>query len=336
MLKFFVYCFLLTAAGSPYLNCYTAAESNLRSELGSFNQWRHTYNKTYTGEKNISHYFNNWRENRKYIEQHNAENHDFTLELNTFADLSWENRSEHADYNHRMARKRFLTPTQSDMTDEEKCTLPEAIDWRTKGVVTPVKNQGQCGSCWSFSSTGAMEGQYALKKGKLLSFSESQIVDCDTADSGCGGGLSTDAFAYVIANGIESEQSYPYVPLDEKCAYNKFKVAAQFRNYTTVTGGEIGLQKAVATVGPISVAIDASSSLFQLYKDGVFFDPSCSQTELDHAVLVVGYGTTTNGTDYWLVKNSWGATWGDNGYIKMARNHNNNCGIATQPSYPEV
>ena len=336
MLKFFVYCFLLTAAGSPYLNCYTAAESNLRSELGSFNQWRHTYNKTYTGEKNISHYFNNWRENRKYMEKHNAENHDFTLELNAFADLAWENRSEHADYNHRMATKRFLAPTKSEMTHENDCGLPVAVDWRTKGVVTPVKNQGQCGSCWTFSASGAMEGQYALKKGKLYSFSESQIVDCDTADSGCGGGLATDAFAYVIAHGIESERSYPYVPLDGKCTYNKFKVAAQFRNYTTVTGGEAGLQKAVATVGPISVAIDAGSSLFQLYKDGVFFDPSCSQTELDHAVLVVGYGTTTNGTDYWLVKNSWGATWGDNGYIKMARNRNNNCGIATQPSYPEV
>ena len=215
--------------------------------------------------------------------------------------------------------------------------LPRSVDWRTKGVVTPVKNQGQCGSCWAFSATGSMEAQHALAKNKLLNFSESQIVDCDSADAGCGGGFMDDAFKYVIsAGGIESEKAYPYLPEDEKCTFNASRIVAHFKGYQDVKGGEEGLKQAVAQVGPVSVAIDASGMDFQLYKKGVYYSPSCSPTFLDHGVLVVGYGTTKNGTDYWVVKNSWGSSWGDNGYILMSRNRNNNCGIATEPSYPTI
>jgi len=182
-----------------------------------------------------------------------------------------------------------------------------------------------------------MEGQHALAKGKLISFSESQIVDCDGVAAGCGGGFMDSAFEYVISTGgIESEAAYPYLPENKKCVFNTSRVAAHFKGYQDVKGGEAGLKEAVAYVGPVSVAIDASEPGFQLYEAGVYYGPSCSTTLLDHGVLVVGYGTTLNGTDYWIVKNSWGSAWGDNGYILMSRNRNNNCGIATQPSYPTV
>jgi cathepsin L len=182
-----------------------------------------------------------------------------------------------------------------------------------------------------------MEAQHALKTGKLVSLSESQIVDCDLKDAGCAGGWMDGAFRYVISNyGIEPEKDYPYIAQFEKCTANKTENVATFSSYKDVTGGETGLMEAVATVGPISVAIDASQPDFQLYQSGVYYNPDCSTTILDHGVLVVGYGTTANGTDYWIVKNSWGETWGNKGYIWMARNRNNMCGIATHPSYPIV
>ena len=331
MLKLFLYCFLFMA-GPATLNCYTTPEPNIRADLEEFNIWRHTYDKIYPNQLNISNYFNAWRENRDFVKQHNEEHTDFMLELNAFADRLWDDRHQHSSYNKHLARKYFTSPNIMD----EEAGLPKSVDWRTKGVVTPVKNQGQCGSCWTFSATGSMEGQYALKTGKLLSFSESQIVDCDETDAGCGGGFIDDAFKYIITNGIENEKSYPYVPLDENCTYSKANVVAHFRNYTDVKGGETGLKGAVAKIGPVSVAIDASAANFQLYKEGVYYNSACSQNYLDHAVLVVGYGTTHNGTDYWIVKNSWGKSWGNNGYILMSRNRNNNCGIATEPSYPIV
>jgi len=216
-------------------------------------------------------------------------------------------------------------------------------DWRGANAVTPIKNQGQCGSCWSFSATGSMEGQHSLSTGKLVSLSEQNLMDCSTAegDMGCNGGLMDDAFEYVIKNnGIDTEASYPYQAVQGKCHYNSTNIGATISSYYDIPSkNETALALAVATVGPVSVAIDAAGISFQFYRSGVYHDMFCSQTNLDHGVLAIGIGSMHDwlGThDYYLVKNSWGTSWGQAGFIFMSRNRDNNCGIATDSSYPIV
>jgi len=220
---------------------------------------------------------------------------------------------------------------------------PASVDWRAKGAVTPVKDQGQCGSCWSFSTTGSMEGAHFLKTGSLVSLSEEQLINCVNGGSfDCNsGGDMIEAFKYVISNkGIVSEASDPYTTSDHQtCKYKAGSgtYAATFTSYKSVaTNDETALATAVAQQ-PVSVAIDASQQSFQFYSSGVYDEPSCctncAQSDLDHGVLVVGYGTD-NGQDYWLVKNSWNSGWGDAGYIKMARNKNGQCGVPAYASYP--
>lgn len=215
--------------------------------------------------------------------------------------------------------------------------LPTAIDWRSNAV-TPVKHQGKCGSCWSFSTTGALEGQHFRKNKKLVSLSEQNLVDCSKkGNHGCSGGWMNTAFQYIKDNGgIDTEKSYPYLGTDtQKCKFSKSSIGATCTGFTSIaTADEKQLMNAVATVGPIAVAIQVTRS-FQTYQSGVYYEVGCDPRKLNHAVLIVGYGTEGS-NDYWLVKNSWGTQWGQDGYIKMSRNKNNNCGIASAASYPLV
>lgn len=217
--------------------------------------------------------------------------------------------------------------------------LKDEVNWVKEGKVSKVKNQGQCGSCYSFAATGSLEGQWFKKTRKLVSMSEQQIVDCSGkyGNQGCGGGWYGSAWDYIKdAGGVEGENDYPYEAYRGWCHFKESKVVATDTGTVDVEeGSEEALQQAIAEVGPIAVAIDASHSSFQRYSEGVYYEPWCGngQSDLDHAVLAVGYGNE-DGQDYWLVKNSWGDYWGDDGYIKMIRNEDNNCGIATAAQYP--
>lgn len=275
-----------------------------------------------------------WKDNARLIKEYNNENNGVTLKMNQFGDMTnFEFRSLMNGY------LRSNTTGGSTFLEPAHIKLPSTVDWRTKGYVTPIKDQKQCGSCWAFSTTGSLEGQHFKKTGKLVSLSEQNLVDCSGkfGNEGCNGGLMDQAFKYIKANhGIDTEKSYPYKAKDGRCRFKKGSVGATDTGYVDIpSGDEDALMKAIATVGPISVAIDASHNSFQLYESGIYYEPECSSEELDHGVLAVGYGTE-NGKDYWLVKNSWGTSWGMNGYIKMSRNRKNNCGIATQASYPLV
>ncbi len=255
--------------------------------------------------------------------------------MNQFADL------ENHEFVSMMNGYKGCHHSNSTKVFQPDLSVPKAatVDWRTKGAVTEVKNQGQCGSCWAFSTTGSLEGQHFLKNNELVSLSEQNLVDCSgkEGNQGCNGGLMDQAFKYIKENGgIDTEESYPYKAHDGSCHYNPANSGATDTGYVDVKReDETALMQAVQQIGPISVAIDASHTSFQLYRSGVYYERECSETRLDHGVLAVGFGTES-GQDYWLVKNSWGTSWGMDGYINMSRNKNNNCGIATQASYPTV
>jgi len=262
----------------------------------------------------------------------------FTLGINKYSDLDHaefvETMNGYKGRNAMVSRSLYVSP-------EEPIDLPDNVDWTTKGYVTPVKDQGQCGGCWSFSTTGAVEGQLFGKTSKLVSLSEQNLIDCSTTwgNEGCNGGLMDNAFQYIKDNGgIDTEDSYPFTAQNESCQYDESSSGGTITGFQDLpSGDEARLQEVVATIGPVAVAIDASQPSFQQYSDGIYNETACSSSQLDHAVLVVGYGTqqSTN-IDFWLVKNSWGLSWGQQGYIMMARNSKNQCGIATSASYPLV
>jgi cathepsin L len=301
--------------------------------------WKDTNNKRYSDVEEYARRII-WESNLKKVVEHNLKAdlgiHTYWLEMNKFADMTV---AEFSKKTNRYNAARHVEDSQNyrTFTFNPKVKVPDTVDWRTKGYVTPVKTQADCEACWAFSAIGAIEGQNFNATGKLVSYSAQQLVDCSDSQGnmGCVGGLVHQVFDYIKAvGGLESEDSYPYEDDSNRCRFNVTKAAVKVSGYTNITAkDENALQQAVATIGPISVNIDSNHPGFQLYKGGVYHQLFCSEIHLDRSLLVVGYGNDT-GKDYWLVKNSWGTTWGEQGYIRMTRNKKNECGIATAASYP--
>ncbi|XP_076948579.1 senescence-specific cysteine protease SAG39-like [Bidens hawaiensis] len=298
-------------------------------------QWMTIYGRVYKDAAEKEMRFRIFKDNVEYIEAFNREgSKSYKLGVNAFTDLT--NEEFRASRNGFKASSRPIT---TGFRYVNLTTVPSSMDWRQKGAVTPVKDQGQCGCCWAFSAVAATEGINKLSTGNLISLSEQELVDCDTSgeDQGCNGGLMDEAFKFIIQNnGITTETNYPYEGIDGTCSTTKESShAAKITGYEDVpASSEAALLKAVA-MQPVSVAIDASGRDFQSYQSGVFTG-ECG-TELDHGVTAVGYGTADDGTKYWLVKNSWGTTWGEEGYIRMQRDVDSEdglCGIAMMASYP--
>lgn len=266
--------------------------------------------------------------NARRVQEFNAQKRSFTVALNKFACLT---RSEYLSM---LGAKRVSkTHANTKVVKASKKAAPDAIDWRDSGIVNPIKDQGQCGSCWAFSAIQVQESQYALVFGTLQSLSEQNIVDCVTDCYGCDGGWPSSALDYVIrkqSGKFMLEDDYPYLAVAGKCQFDASKAVQVVTGYVDVkAGSEDDLKEKVGTLGVASICIDASSWDFQLYSGGIYDEPDCSSWWLDHAVGCVGYGTE-NGTDYWIVRNSWGTDWGEDGYIRMIRNKGDQCGEAEE------
>jgi len=316
----------------------------------AWTDYKHFHSKVYASPAEEMYRRAVWEANHRYIQEHNAEAaqgmHTYELGHNKYSDLNSD------EYRHvmlglrfngiqRNVERRMKNVPLANFGEHVPKGQPTSVDWRKEGYVTAIKDQGQCGSCWSFSATGSMEGQHFNKTKTLVSLSEQNLCDCSgpEGNQGCEGGLMDQAFDYVIKNGgIDTEASYPYTAQDSStCNFNKANVGATISSYVDIpSGNESALITAIATVGPISVAMDASLPSFQLYHKGVYSPTGCSSSQLDHGVLAVGYDMTNTEQKYYIVKNSWGKTWGMEGYFWMARNKNNMCGIATAASYPLV
>ncbi|XP_045804220.1 cysteine proteinase RD21A-like isoform X2 [Trifolium pratense] len=309
--------------------------------MNMYEEWLVKHGKSYNGLGEKDKRFEIFKDNLNFIDEHNGLNLSYKLGLNRFADLTNEEfrakfLGTKMDPNRRMkkvggSRNNRYAPRVGDK-------LPESVDWRKEGAVVGVKDQGGCGSCWAFSAVAAVEGINQIVTGDLISLSEQELVDCDTSyNEGCNGGLMDYAFEFIINNGgIDTEEDYPYRAIDGRCDQSRKNAkVVTIDDYEDVPAyDELALQKAVANQ-PIAVAIEGGGREFQLYESGVFTG-RCG-TALDHGVAAVGYGTA-NGKDYWIVRNSWGSTWGEAGYIRLERNlassRSGKCGIAIEPSYP--
>ena len=305
-------------------------------EWKQFTNFQGRFSKSYETIVEMEKRFSVFRNNLRNIILHNLDHtQNFTMGVNQFTDLTPEE-----------FKAQFVGGLKQDVGSygcksysSSASGAPASMDWRSKGAVTSVKNQGQCGSCWTFSSTGAIEGAWAISKGALINLSEQELVDCaglKYGSMGCNGGQMEGAFKFVIENGQCDLSSYPYTAVDGTC--QKCNAVVHMSSCSDVKpNDQVSLKGAVAQQ-PVSIAIEADTKYFQSYSSGVLTSSSCG-TNLDHGVLIVGYGEE-DGQKYWLVKNSWGTTWGEKGYVKIARSDSTDdagiCGIAMDPSFPSV
>ena len=310
------------------------------SLINQFTEWVEFFNIEFNSDEHFHDIYQKWQSNHKFIEEVNGKNLSYVLGHNQFSGMDSQDFRQYLGYSGIPMERVF-----NKLDSEPTVLISEEVNWVKKGAVTDVKDQGQCGSCWSFSTTGALEGAYFVKYGNLETFSEQQLVDCDSfknggRDMGCNGGLMDHAFTWIEKNGgLCSESDYPYVSGETKTAGTCKKTCKVVENskiasFVDVTPSSDTAMMTALSQQPVSIAIEADQREFQLYKSGVF-NGVCGN-KLDHGVLLVGYGP-----DYYLVKNSWGLSWGDGGYIKLGlgpefNNGDGQCGMLLQGSYPKV
>ncbi len=321
--------------------------------LNRFSGWMSKFNIESRDEGHLSHIFDNWISNDKYIQEVNSQNRSFTLGHNAFSGMNSEEFSEYMGF---VQNKEVITKglrgsiplvDQSEVIDLS--ALPTSIDWRNKGVVSAIRDQQSCGSCWAFSTVATLESAVAIKTGNLYDLSEQELVSCANLKNGysslgCNGGTYENAFKFIKdQSGLSSESCYPYTSGSGNtgtCTRTCSHVAGTtVSSYTTVTSYSDSAMMTALTVEPVNVAIEADSRSFQLYKSGVYSDlVGCGNT-LDHAVVLVGYGSDS-GQDYYILRNSWNTVWGENGYMRLARGSAYGkygmCGVLTEPIYPNL
>ncbi|XP_015667373.1 pro-cathepsin H [Protobothrops mucrosquamatus] len=298
-----------------------------------FKAWASQHRRTYRSEEEFRHRLQIFLDNKQKIDKHNAGNYSFRMGLNQFSDMTFTE-----------FRKKYLwqEPQNCSATlgnfPRSAGPCPKAIDWRKKGkFVSPVKNQGSCGSCWTFSTTGCLESAIAIKTGKLLNLAEQQLIDCaqNFNNFGCSGGLPSQAFEYILYNkGLMDEEAYPYRAQNGTCKFQPQKAVAFIKDVVNISlYDEHGLAQAVGTYNPVSIAFEVREDFVQ-YQEGVYTSTECDKTpdKVNHAVLAVGYGEE-GGVPYWIVKNSWGTSWGMDGYFNIERGKNM-CGLADCASFP--
>lgn len=315
--------------------------ANKEYEWQYFEEFRQKFKKSYESLEKFEERFVIFKDNLRFIMEHNMNKYkNFTLGVNQFSDLTQEEFKKAY-----LNSKKPLGSYGCQPFSATNSGLPPAIDWRDKGVVNPVRDQGQCGSCWAFATTANAESVWALNKGQLYDLSEEFLVDCATGrgynDMGCNGGNPDSAFKYMINNGQCAESSYPYtagVTQKAGTCHSCTSIVSFGSCYDVKPYDQVSLKAAVARQ-PVVIAIDAETRYFQSYSGGILTDEAKCQDNLDHAVEIIGYGEE-NGIKFWTVRNSWGESWGEEGYVRIERSESTDdegvCGVAAEPSYLTV
>lgn len=326
-MKTAIICAVLLALGAVYL--YSNSDFNDSSAEALYHNFLAEYNKNIPNGDEYQMRLKIFKDNLKMIEKHNAQENSYTMGLNQFSDMTMEEYKKYLGYN----------PVSNRLqADQPKGVFASTVDWRTKGAVNPVVNQGSCISCWAFSAAATVEGRYAIAHGKLYKFSEQQLVDCSKNDDndGCNGGFMDFAFIYLFNHYFCLSSDYPYKGVDGICKYDdcKRKGIHAVTGHKAVTPNQTKALKEALNSGPVSVAVEANNSAFKNYKGGII-NSDCGEN-LDHGVTAVGYGVDEKQGEYFIVRNSWGTTWGESGYFKIGTGNEGKggvCGILTDPSY---